>query len=148
MSYYAFIGLALLCGAVFPIQAGLNGKVTKLVGNPILTSAVSVSVGLASILIYAIVTRTAFQPLVSIKEAPWYVWTAGVLGAFYVSAVIVIVPRLGFTLTFGLIVTGQILVSVLFDHFGVLDNPVKEITIGKAIGVGLLLVAVLMIRKF
>jgi bacterial/archaeal transporter family-2 protein len=146
MNSILFVLLALLCGAVFPVQAGLNGKMTQLVGNPILTSLLSVFVGFVSILVYVISTRIPLHSVSAATAAPWYYWLAGMLGAFYVSSVIVIVPRLGFTLTFGLIITGQILVSLLFDYFGILDVPVKEISIRKIAGVALLILALVLIR--
>jgi transporter family-2 protein len=82
------------------------------------------------------------------KNAPWYVWFAGLLGAFYISTVIVLIPRLGFALTFGLIVAGQMAISLLFDHYGILHTPIREISLGRIIGALLLIAGVLLIRRF
>ncbi|MCU0470339.1 MAG: DMT family transporter [Arcicella sp.] len=145
---YFLILLAFLCGAVFPTQAGLNAKMTKLVGHPVLAAFFSFLTGLIGLMVYALVARIPLNTLAECKNAPWYVWLAGLLGAFYVSTVIVLMPRLGFALTFGLIVAGQMCISILFDHYGILDTPVREISFGRIIGAVCLVVGVVLIRKF
>ena len=148
MMQYFFIFLAFLCGVVFPIQAGLNGKMTKMVESPILAAFLSFLTGLITLGIYAIMARIPFKQLTYAQNAPWYVWLAGVLGAFYVSTVVILIPRLGVAFTFGLIVAGQMAISMILDHFGLFDLPVKPISIGKIIGAILLIIAVVLIRKF
>ena len=88
------------------------------------------------------------QVITSAKTAPWYLWLGGLLGAYYVSTVIVIMPRLGVALTFGLIIAGQMFVSLILDHFGWLGVPVKPISWGKVAGALLLIAGVVVIRKF
>ncbi len=145
---YFLIFLAFLCGAVFPTQAGLNAKMARLVGNPVLAALLSFATGLVALTVYAIVTRIPLSQFSQFKNAPWYVWFAGILGAFYISTVIVLMPRLGVALTFGLIVAGQMTVSLLLDHFGWLDAPVREISLGRIIGAFFLIIGVILIRKF
>jgi len=145
---YFLIFLAFLCGAVFPTQAGLNAKMARLVGNPVLAALLSFATGLIALTVYAIVTRIPLSQFSQFKNAPWYVWLAGILGAFYISTVIVLMPRLGVALTFGLIVAGQMTVSLLLDHFGWLDAPVREISLGRIIGAFFLIIGVILIRKF
>ena len=102
---YFLIFLAFLCGAVFPTQAGLNTKMAKFVGHPVLSAFFSFLTGLIGLMIYAVIARIPLNLMSQCRNAPWYVWFAGLLGAFYVSMVIVLMPRLGIALTFGLIET-------------------------------------------
>ena len=76
------------------------------------------------------------------------VWLAGILGAFYVAVVIILAPKLGTALTFVLIVAGQMVVSLILDHFGMLGLPIKQINWQRMVGVALLIAGVLMIRRF
>lgn len=145
---YFLLFLAFLCGAVFPTQAGLNGKMARLVGNPVLAALLSFATGLVGLTLYALIARIPLNQFMQFKQAPWYVWFAGLLGAFYISTVIILMPRLGVALTFGLVVAGQMTVSLLLDHFGLLDAPVREISLGRIIGVILLILGVVLIRKF
>ena len=145
---YFLIFLAFLCGAVFPTQAALNSQMTKFVGHPVLAALLSFLSGLIGLFLYALIARLPLSSLLQAKNAPWYVWFAGLLGAFYISTVIVLIPRLGFALTFGLIVAGQMAVSLLFDHYGILHTPIREISVGRIIGALLLIAGVILIRKF
>ncbi|MEA5459664.1 DMT family transporter [Arcicella sp. LKC2W] len=145
---YFLIFLAFLCGAVFPTQAALNTQMTKNVGHPVLAAFLSFFTGLIALFLYILIARIPLQSLSSARNVPWYVWFAGLLGAFYISTVIVLIPRLGFALTFGLIVAGQMAISLLFDHYGILHTPIREISIGRIIGALFLVAGVILIRKF
>ncbi len=145
---YFLIFLAFLCGAVFPTQAALNSQMTKFVGHPVLAALLSFLTGLIGLFLYAVIAKLPLSSLAQAKNAPWYIWLAGLLGAFYISTVIVLIPRLGFALTFGLIVAGQMAISLLFDHYGILHTPIREISIGRIIGALLLVAGVILIRKF
>ncbi|MBC8110490.1 MAG: DMT family transporter [Verrucomicrobia bacterium] len=142
---YWFILLAIICGAIFPIQAGLNNKLTKITSNPIITTFFSVMIGFLSIFFYVIITKQKFPTFIKITESPWYVWLAGTLGTIYVGSIIFLVPKLGIAFTFSLVVTGQIAVSVLLDHFGIFG--VREpITLGKIVGSLLIILGVIAVR--
>jgi transporter family-2 protein len=58
------------------------------------------------------------------------------------------VPRLGVALTFSLIVAGQMLITLVLDHFGFLGVPVKEVSLMRILGVILITGGVVLIRKF
>jgi transporter family-2 protein len=145
---YIFIFLAFLCGAVFPTQAAFNGKMSTIVGHPILAAILSFFTGFIALVIYAIIAQIPMNQFTAFRTAPWYVWLAGILGAFYVSTIIVLMPRLGVALTFGLVVAGQMTVSMLMDHFGLFNLPIREISAGRLIGAFFLLLGVILIRKF
>ena len=72
----------------------------------------------------------------------------GFAGAFYVAAVIVLVPRIGGALTFGLVVTGQLTFSVLIDHFGLLGLPAHAFNWQRLAGILFIIGGVLLIRNY
>ena len=57
-------------------------------------------------------------------------------------------PRLGVATTIILMVAGQLLLSVVLDHFGAMGMPKQPISWGRVAGVGLVIAGVLMVRKF
>ena len=59
-----------------------------------------------------------------------------------------VVPKLGATGWTALIVTGQLIASILFDHFGLLGLQVKLVSVSKVIGAILLLVGSTLITRF
>ncbi len=146
MQYIYFI-LAFLCGAIYPIQGSLNGKLLTVTGNSIITAIISFLAGLAGLIAFGFINKTPWQAILAAKSAPWYTFTGGILGAFYVATVVIVLPRLGMAMTFSLIVAGQIVLSVIMDHYGLLGNPIRQISIGRLIGLFLLLIAVILIRK-
>lgn len=142
------IFIAILAGAVLPLQAGFNVQLGKSVHQPIFAAFASFLIGTVGLFIYLLVLKFDFSTMTQAKAVSPIVWTAGLLGAFYVAAVIILAPRLGVALTFVLIVAGQMVVSIVFDHFGLLGLPVKQVNWQRIVGVVLLVAGVLIIRKF
>ena len=140
--------IALLAGAVLPLQAGLNIQLGKAVHQPIFAAFASFLIGTVGLFIYLIFLKFDFTAMSSVKSVSPVVWTAGVLGAFYVAVVIILAPKLGVALTFVLIVAGQMAVSVFLDHYGLMGMPIKKINIPRILGIVCLVAGVLLIRKF
>ena len=140
--------LAVVSGAVLPIQAALNGKMGKAVGDPIYAALISFVVGSIGLLAYVIVSKTQLSSITEATSVNWTVWLAGILGAFYVACVMILAPKLGVALTFGLVVTGQLGISLILDHFGLIGIPVREINWQKILGMAFIIAGVVIIRKF
>ena len=147
MNKLIWIVLALICGAILPIQAGLNSKLGKVVESSVYASLISFLVGLVGIIIYVIVTQQSMS-FAGLKAAPLHIWFGGLLGAFFVTFIIMVFPRIGPALTFGLVVTGQMVISVLLDHFKILVAEAHPINIYRIVGIAFLIVGVIIIRKF
>lgn len=143
---FAWYLVALIAGAVLPIQAGLNTKLGKAIESPFYASMFSFITGALAVGIYIVLTKQTMQ-VAGLKLAPGYVWIAGALGAFFVTAMVLTFPRIGPAMTFGLVVAGQMLVSILMDHYKIMVEIRQSITIYKMIGVILIVSGVLIIRK-
>lgn len=145
---YFYILLAILAGAMMPTQAAINNKLADAVDSPILAAFVSFFVGTVGLLAYVLISGVSLSNLASAKNVPAVAWIGGLLGAFFVTSAVVLVPRLGVALTFSLIIAGQMIVTLIIDHFGLLDVPVKEISLARVGGVVLIMVGVVLIRRF
>ena len=143
-----FILFAVIAGCVLPIQAGLNIQLGKAVHQPIFAAFASFLIGSLALLFYLLTLKFEFSAISEVKNVSPTVWIAGILGAFYVAAVIIITPKLGAALTFSLIVAGQMTVSLILDHFGLMELPVNELNWQRILGVCLLILGVLLIRRF
>ena len=143
---YLIIIITLVMGSILPIQAALNGKLMRTFGHPIIGATISFLTGTIVLFIYAFAVKANFQTSL-IKETQWYHWVGGIIGAIYVTGIIMIIPRLGAALAFSLIVAGQLMMSVLMDHFGLLGVPVNPVTPTKILGFLLLLAGVILIGK-
>lgn len=142
-----WIVLIFATGAILPFQAGLNTRLGKIAGNPIYASLISFLVGTGVLFCYVLVTRQAVA-WNELKATPWYVWLGGVFGALYVTLTILAFPKLGPGLMFGLIVAGQMTVSVWLEHRNILVAEPHPISAMKVLGVVLIIAGVVIIRKY
>lgn len=147
-SVYVFFLLAILAGMMMPTQASINNKLAGYVESPVLSAFISFAVGTLALFLYILAAGIPLGNLFNAKNAPLIAWTGGVLGAFFVATSILLVPRLGVALTFSLIIAGQMLITLFLDHFGLFGVPVKEISIPRVLGVTLITIGVILIRKF
>lgn len=115
------IPLALIGGMALPTQFAVNSQLRGVVGGPVVAGAVSFIVGAVALTIAALLIITRASPqLVGVSEAPWWVWTGGLLGAGYVVSSIILTPRLGAAATVGFFLAGQMIASIVIDHLGLL----------------------------
>jgi bacterial/archaeal transporter family-2 protein len=146
---YLYLLLALVAGAVMPTQAATNNKMAVFLNDsPVLASFISFFVGTIALFIYVVASGTSLGALALAKNATPVAWIGGILGAFFVTATVTLVPRLGVALTFSLIIAGQMIVTLVIDHFGLLGVPVKEISAARIGGILLITLGVILIRKF
>ena len=145
---YFFIFLAIVAGMMMPTQAAVNNRLAQPLESPILAAFISFAVGTVALFLYMLATGVPLGNLFSAKNAPLVAWTGGLLGAFFVAATVTLVPKLGVALTFSLIIGGQMLITLVIDHFGVLGVPVKSISLPRLLGVTLITVGVILIRRY
>ena len=70
-----------------------------------------------------VVTLIATRGLVNtsrIDQVPWWAWLGGAVGAGDVASTVAAAPRLGALNLFAAVIFGQLVCSVLLDHFGML----------------------------
>ena len=145
---YFYLLLAFVAGAMMPTQAAINNKLAVFVDSPILAAFISFFVGTVGLFVYVLISGVPLGNIVSAKNAPAALWIGGLLGAFFVTSTVVLVPRLGVAMTFSLIIAGQMLVTLVIDHFGLLGVPVKEVSLARIGGILLITAGVVLIRKF
>jgi len=145
---YFFIFLALAAGMMMPTQAAINNKLANYVESPVLSAFISFAVGTLALFVYILATGAPLGNLLNAKNAPLVAWIGGILGAFFVASAVVLVPRIGVALTFSLIIAGQMLVTLIIDHFGVLGVPEKPLNLMRVLGATLITIGVVLIRKF
>ncbi len=139
--------VALLAGFVFPFQAGINAQLRGWIGHPLLAALISFSVGTLSLMICPLLVGIHFPAWSAARQAPWWAWTGGLLGAFSVLVTIVLAPRLGATVFIATVVTGQMIASMILDHFGIVGFRLHPVTFWRVLGVVLLVSGVWLIRR-
>lgn len=125
----------------------MNNKLAKTGGSPVHASMISFAIGLLALVLYILLTSQNVSWR-GIKDAPTYAWIGGILGAFYVTIIVLAFPKIGPGLTFGLVVTGQLLISMLMEHFYIMGAQQIPISIGRIVGMILIIGGVIIMKKF
>jgi transporter family-2 protein len=134
----------LLAGAMLPIQFGINAQLASWVGGSLRAAFVSFFVGATALLVAVLVVARGWPDRAG--DAPWWVWTGGLLGAFYVLGSIVTAPKLGAATLVALILAGQALASLAVDHFGWVGFEEHPVTFVRVLGMALLAGGVVLVR--
>jgi transporter family-2 protein len=147
MDKLLWIVLAFLAGSFLPVQAGINAKLGRAAESPAYAALISFVIGAIVLLIYALMSKQSIS-WQGLKAAPMYAWIGGIFGAFYVTVVLLAFPHLGPGLTFGMIVAGQMLFTVVLEHFNVLVVHHNPMNLPRLIGVLLVIAGAIIIRKY
>ena len=143
----AFLLLAVVAGSALPFQAGINARLATFVGGPIRASAISFAVGTLVLVVVALVVTRGVVSTSRVGSVPWWGWLGGAVGAGYVASTVAAAPRLGALNLFAAVIFGQLLCSVVLDHFGVLYKE-QALSPGRIAGVALLAAGVALVRFF
>src|ERR1700748_962126 len=90
-----FVLMALVLGALLPVQATINSRLSQIVSSPIVAAFISFAVGTVALFLYLVLSGSVHWQQISIRHSPWWIWTGGLLGTFFVAGITVLVPRLG-----------------------------------------------------
>jgi bacterial/archaeal transporter family-2 protein len=148
--FLVFLGLALLgilAGASFVVQATVNSELRMILGSPSWAAFISYLGGTVVMALVVGLTRQPFSPPAALGRGGWWAWSGGIFGAVYVVITILLLPRLGATTVVALLVFGQMLTSLIVDHYGVLGIMQRSADLPRVLGAILVLVGVILIRR-
>ena len=133
----AAVVLTATAGGLIALQAPINSTLGRNVGT-FQGAFVSFAVGTVALAVIASVARGGLGQIAEARNVPWYYLTGGLLGAVYVSSVLVTVRSLGAGGVTAATIAGQLTLSVTVDHFGWLGVERQPITASKLAGLALL----------
>ena len=143
----AFVLLAVLVGLFLPVQAGVNAQLRLALGHPLTTALVSFLVGAVALAILAMIARVPVPTARAVAEVPAWQWIGGLLGAVYIAAAVILAPRLGAATMIASVVAGQMLASLVLDHFGWIGFTQHPASGARVAGVVLIVAGVLLMRR-
>ncbi len=139
-------GLALAAGISFVVQQAVNANLRAELASAWWAGFVSYLGGTIIMLAVALFLREPGGWSSAIAQGRWLSWTGGIFGAIYITVSIFLLPRLGAATVIGLIVAGQMMGSLAFDHFGLFGLEVHAVSPIRAIGAVLLVAGVVLVR--
>lgn len=143
-------GLAVLLtavvGGLVAVQAPINAQLGRKVGT---FQAALVSFGIGTLLLAAIVAVAAggFGRVGEARHVAWYYLLGGVLGAAYVTSVLLTVRTLGVGGVTAATIAGQLTMAVVIDQLGALGVARQPVTAARVAGIALLAAGVYLIVR-
>lgn len=147
--YIVFALLALACGAVLTTQVGSNALLGKSLNDPYIPAAANMVVGIVLTAALLLIVHKPLPVAAVARSAPWWTWIAGgLLGTVYLTANVLLAPKLGAASLVGFVVTGQLLFAVVADQFGWLGFAQHPASIWRYLGCLLMMAGVALIARF
>ena len=139
------VGLTAVAGGLVAMQAPVNSKLGKTVGT---FTAASISFVVGTAILLAITALSGSKvDLSGVPKLPWYYLTGGLLGAAYVTTVLVSVRTLGAGGVTAATIAGQLTTAVVIDRLGILGLTQKPLSGARIAGVALLALGVFLIVR-
>ncbi len=127
-------GMALTVGCLLAVQASVNQQLNKAVGTPYGAAALQLAVALTALAVVAAATGAVGAVADVVDVSPAWLLLGGLASPLYITAGILLFPRLGALSAAGLFVTGQVFASLALDSFGWLSVPRHDLTLLVALG--------------
>jgi transporter family-2 protein len=126
----------------------VNIRLGKVAGSPLWGTVANFTVGLAGILALLVARREAPPRLADLAASPWWSWTGGLMGVSIVCGAIMLTPAIG-TLLFSVgTLAGQLVASVVIDHYGLFGLPHHGASLGRIGGLALVALGIVLIRVY
>ena len=139
--------LVAVAGVAAVTQQVFNANLRGVLNSAGWAAVVSYAVGLISVFAFALASGDPLPSLAVARGASWYLWTGGALGAFFIIMAIFLVPKLGAATFIALFVVGQMLASLVLDHFGLFGLEKHAASPVRLAGAALLIAGVVLIRR-
>lgn len=145
MTYLMIIAvvLAVVAGITAAMQTAMVGRLGQKIGAAPAMTFTNVGSAVTALVLLLVQGQRPVAVAAGLST-PWWMWTAGFMGALYLVLVALAAPRIGTTSTVVFVIAGQLTIGVIIDQFGLfLLNPM-ELSWHRVAGVMLLAAGSLM----
>jgi transporter family-2 protein len=150
MKMFILVGLAaagILAGASAVLQQVLVANLRTALASPFWAVLISYIGGTVTMVLVMLAAREPMITSQGIAKSSTLSWIGGVFGVIYIVIAILLIPRLGAATVLALLVSGQLLASILIDHFGMFGLPRQPADAARIAGAVMLIGGVLLIRR-
>ena len=146
MNHVIFMLLAAGAGGCIALQASANSKFRQNIGEPLWAAYFSICGTILFSSVIMLIVRPTLPSWETLRGTQWWNWIGGPLGALIVLAGATLVRELGAAAFIALVVGGQLVCSLLHDHFALLGLEERAVSPGKVGGALLVIGGVLCIK--
>jgi len=147
MTKYMFVFAALLIGGFLSIQGSINAQISSFLKHPLQASLTNFVVGTIVLILLNIILRTTMPTFNELKTIPWYLFLGGVIGAMFVTSVVLLIPKIGVTTMLAASIAGQLIVATVIDHFGYFNVTVHPVSLSRIAGIIMLVLGIFLIQR-
>jgi bacterial/archaeal transporter family-2 protein len=133
-------------GGLVAMQAPINSGLGKAIGS-LPAASFSFAIGLCALVGITVVSGEGFGRLGELGGLSWYYLIGGLLGAVYVTTVLISVRTLGAGGVTAATIAGQLTLSVILDQLGILGLAQRGLTPARVAGVALLAAGVFLVVR-
>ncbi|PPA04833.1 hypothetical protein C4E44_07000 [Pseudomonas sp. MWU12-2312b] len=138
--------LAMIAGAVVPFQSAINANLGRGLGHPLWATLASLLVSILVLLPIMLALRVPLPSMAFISRAPLWMWAGGAFGVCFISLALVLLPKLGASGFMALALAGQVVASLVLDHFGWFGLVQRQVSLPRVLGVVMLIAGVILIQ--
>ncbi len=144
---YIFYILPALAGMTITTQAGVNSQLRVAINNPWIAAFISFLVGTLVLGLIIVATRQTAPSFEQLRSVELYKYAGGLLGAFFVTAIIFSVQKIGSANVFALVIAAQLFMALLYDHLGAFGVTATPVNLTKIFGALMLICGAYLVVK-
>jgi bacterial/archaeal transporter family-2 protein len=129
--------IGLISGVAVGLQSPLASMITQRLG--MLESIFIIHIGGALLIAFPLIFLRGGN-LGEWRSLPWYALLAGSMGLIVVGGVSFMIPRVGVATSITLIIAGQLVISSILDHYGLLGVNVRPMDLPRIFGLAIVFV--------
>ncbi|SMO95663.1 DMT family transporter [Melghirimyces algeriensis] len=135
---------AFIAGVALAAQSMINGTLAKKTG---MFESAFLTVVSGSIFLGIMIVFFAEGEILKIADVPKWQLLCAFFGLAYVVLMVVAVPKIGVTASVITVIIGQIVSSMIIDHYGWFGNNIIPLDLERVVGILLMFVALYFIVK-
>lgn len=116
--------LALIAGSALSLEGAIYAELGKRIGQ-LESSLYNFAAG--SVILGLLVLFAGKGDITKVTKLPKWMLTGGLLGTIYLTIIIILAPELGLAITMIAVVAGQLLASMLIEHYGWLGTTIVRV---------------------
>jgi len=126
--------MALAAGAFVSMQAAANSSLARHLGHPLWAAAVSLLVSTAVVAAAVAAMKIPLPAARLVSTGPWWLWIGGIAGVVYLGSAVTLPSKIGTGAFILWVIAGQMLASIVIDHFGLFGMATRPVSIARVAG--------------
>ncbi len=146
MPLFLFLVIAAFAGAAVPFQGGANAALGRALGHPLWATLASLAISAMCILPILMLLRVPLPMLGGLAGQPKWIWIGGIAGAAYVTAAILLMPKMGAASFMIAVIAGQVAAALVIDWTGAVGLAARPVDATRLIGTALVLIGAITVQ--